>query len=55
MTSLEKYPEFKELVSEISQLALKEIREHAGLIESEMPYKQQFVLEEIIKELEKSV
>lgn len=49
---LERYPEFKPLVDEVVQLAIRAIQEKADAIQSEMPYKQQFTLEEVIKKLE---
>jgi hypothetical protein len=51
---LAKYPEFKPLVTEIANKTLRAIKK-ADKIKSKMPYKQQFVLEEVIKILEDSV
>lgn len=52
---LERYPEFKPLVDKVVELAIRAIQADADAIQSEMPYKQQFVLEEVIKRLEQSV
>jgi hypothetical protein len=52
---LERYPEFKPLVWELKKLVIHAIQDKADKIQSEMPYKQQFVLESLIRELEKSV
>lgn len=48
---LERYPEFEPLVKEVVQLAIRAIQDKADAIQSEMPYKQQFVLEEVINKL----
>lgn len=52
---LERYPEFKPLVMKVMELAIRAIQADADKIESEMPYKQQFVLEEVIKLLQDRV
>ena len=54
-TGLERYPEFEPLVTELVNDIFKKILEVAWEIESEMPYKAMFVLEEIIKKLEEKV
>lgn len=55
LTGLERYPEFKKLVNEIVEEVAKKINEKAPKIKSEMPYKCQFVLEEIIQNLQDRV
>jgi hypothetical protein len=52
---LERYPEFTKLVQQIANETCKKINWEAHKIESEMPYKAQFVLEEVIQELQKRV
>lgn len=52
---LEKYPEFKKAVNKIANDACKAINKEAKNITSEMPYKAQFILEEVIKILEERV
>lgn len=52
---LAKYPEFKELANDLADEVLRKINKEAKKIESEMPYKSQFVLEEVIKILEDRV
>lgn len=54
-TGLQRYPEFKPLVDELGTIVIRAIQAKADAIESEMPYKQQFVLEELIRKLEESV
>ena len=54
-TSLDKYPEFKELANDLADEITKKINKEARKIESKMPYKSQFVLEEVIKILEERV
>jgi hypothetical protein len=55
LTGLERYPEFRELVLTISNEVAVKINELAPNIKSEMPYKQQFVLEEVIRNLEERI
>ena len=55
LTGLERYPEFKKLVSQIAEQVAVTINKEAKKIESDMPYKCQFVLEEVIQNLEKRV
>lgn len=55
LTGLERYPEFKKLVSKIAEQVAVTINKEAKKIQSEMPYKCQFVLEEVIQNLEKRV
>lgn len=52
---LERYPEFKKLVTKLSADICKEINAESSKIKSEMPYKAQFVLEEVIRNLEARV
>jgi hypothetical protein len=55
LPGLKRYPEFKPLVEELRVMVIRAIQAKADAIESEMPYKQQFVLEELIRKLEESV
>ncbi len=55
VTGLKRYPEFRNLVDEIASDAIGRINAGVQLIKSEMPYKSQFVLEELISRLQKSV
>jgi len=55
LMGLQRYPEFKPLVDEIVRAVLTKINADARKIESEMPYKAQFTLEEVIRELETRV
>lgn len=48
-------PEFKTVVEKIAHDALREINKEAPKVESEMPYKTQYVLEEVIKILNERV
>jgi hypothetical protein len=50
-TGLQRYPEFKPLVDELRVMVVRAIQAKADKIESQMPYKQQFVLEELISQL----
>ncbi len=52
---LERYPEFKKLVATMSANICKKINAESKKIKSEMPYKAQFLLEEIIKDLQDRV
>lgn len=52
---LERYPEFTDAVKEISNTTIQAISQKAKTITSEMPYKAQFLLEEVIKNLEERV
>lgn len=51
LPGLKRYPEFKPLVDELRIMVVRAIQAKADAIESEMPYKQQFVLEELISQL----
>lgn len=55
LQGLERYPEFKELVNKLANEVSEKINKEAKKIESEMTYKCQFVLEELIRELESRV
>jgi len=50
-SGLKRYPEFKPLVDELRVMVVRAIQAKADAIESQMPYKQQFVLEELITQL----
>lgn len=52
---LKRYPEFASLVDEVFTATIRLIQAKADRIKSEMPYKQQFVLEEVITKLKESV
>lgn len=52
---LEKYPEFKPLVNKLMKDVITKINSLAPKIESEMPYKTQCVLEELITKLQACV
>lgn len=55
LMDLQRYPEFKPLVDKLVHSVILEINAEARKIESEMPYKAQFTLEEVIRELEERV
>jgi hypothetical protein len=55
LMGLEKYPEFGPLVSKLERQVIANINAEARLIESKMPYKVQFVLEELISRLKEHV
>jgi hypothetical protein len=55
LMGLQRYPEFKPLVDKIVHEVITQINAEARKIQSEMPYKAQFTLEEIIRELESRV
>ena len=55
LMGLERYPEFKKLVMEIANETCKKINAEAPKIKSDMPYKCQFTLEEVIRVLESRV
>ena len=50
-----KYPELDKIAKDIAKLVGVEINKRTDNVKSEMPYKAQYVLEELIKILEKSV
>lgn len=55
-TGLDRYPEFKPLVDSLFRKyitpMINDMNRQARQIQSEMPYKEQFVFEEIIKEMQ---
>lgn len=55
LMGLQRYPEFKPLVDKIVHEVLTQINAEARKIQSEMPYKAQFTLEEVIRELQERV
>jgi hypothetical protein len=55
LMGMQRYPEFKPLVEEIVHAVVTKINAEARKIQSEMPYKAQFTLEEVIKELQDRV
>jgi len=55
LPGLKRYPEFKPLVDELRVMVVRAIQAKADKIESQMPYKQQFVLEELIQQLQELV
>ncbi|HEY4755786.1 MAG TPA: hypothetical protein VIH28_07015 [Ignavibacteriaceae bacterium] len=55
LIGLERYPEFKEVVAKIASQVCKEIKKEAKNVDSEMPYKEQFILEELIQNLQDRV
>ncbi len=55
LTGLQKYPEFLEAVDEVVSSTLMAIDARTGKIESDMPYKRQFILEAVIRRLEARV
>lgn len=55
LIGLDKYPEFKPLVDEIVANVCNKINNKAHHIESEMPYRRQFTLEEVINRLKELV
>jgi hypothetical protein len=55
LMGLKRYPEFNALVEELRIKTIREIQAKADKIQSEMPYKQQFVLEELIRQLQELV
>lgn len=54
-TGLERYPEFTEVVNRVVDTVFEMINIQKDQIESEMPYKTQFILEEVIKALKEKV
>lgn len=55
MTMMTKYPELTKVANELATQVLQAINKQAPEIESEMPYKAQFILEEVIKILKSHV
>lgn len=50
-----KYPELHALAEELAREFLARIEERAGQVESEMPYKRQYTLEEVVRLLEAQI
>ena len=55
LEGLERYPEFNQLVRHVVDNAIRDINFGVKDIESKMPYRAQFTLEEVISELKKLV
>lgn len=51
----EKYPELEEVADKIVQETVKSINRQAGVVDVKMPYRCQFVLEQVIKKLQELV
>lgn len=54
-TGLDRYPEFEYVVNAVVDKTMEMVNRLAPIVESEMPYKPQFVLEEVIKKLQSLV
>lgn len=55
LVGLERYPEFKDAVERVSENTVLMLKNEARKITSDMPYKEQFLLEEIIRSLQERV
>jgi len=55
MSIKSEYPELDKVANEITIEVIKLINDKALMVESKMPYRAQYVLEEIIKNLEAHV
>lgn len=55
LTSAQRYPELAEVSMRLANEVCVKINAEARLVESAMPYKAQFILEEMIKILEERV
>lgn len=53
--AISRYPELEELAMTIAKDVCKRINKDAPKIESKMPYRQQYVLEELLKILQEAV
>lgn len=53
--AIRKYPELDKLVKQLADKFIKEINNSVKDVKSEMPYKAQYVLEEIVRKLEKLI
>lgn len=51
----QKYPELRTIVDRLSREFVTKINAEAGKVKSEMPYKAQWILEELIKDLQQRV
>jgi len=49
------YPELRKIVDEMTKSVAKDINKKVKNVDSEMPYKAQWVLEELIKNLQELV
>lgn len=54
-SKVSKYPELDEISKKISKKVIKMILEETKDVDSQMPYKNQYVLEELIKILQEKV
>ncbi len=54
-TKIKKYPELIKIAQDMWYDITKEINKRVKNVKSDMPYKAQYVLEELIKRLQKSV
>lgn len=52
---IQNYPELDKVVNEVARITITAINEKIRPIKSEMPYKAQYVLEELIKILQSKV
>lgn len=50
-----KYPELDKIVDALAKSVTDDINKQAEAVKSEMPYKAQYILEELIKKLEAAV
>ena len=53
--AIKKYPELDEIVGKIADDACREINQRIKNIESEMPYRAQYVLEAVVRELQRRI
>ena len=52
---MEKYPELTEIANKLGLELIRRIHEETSEVESEMPYKFQYVLESILGKLERNI
>ena len=52
---VESYPELIKIAKEIADETVEEINEEVQDVKSKMPYKAQFVLEEVVRDLESRI
>jgi len=52
---IKEYPELMKIARKIAKQTIETINKESKTVDSKMPYKAQFILEEIIKILEESV
>jgi hypothetical protein len=55
VTGSEQYPELDKLASDLAHVVSKEINKRVRSVESKMPYKAQYVLENLIEHLKEMV